>query len=129
MKTIYKTDSGQEFEDKEKAIAFESLVREKISLPVRTVEKEVISPKCLKQIFSIGSIYSMTLLLKDETGRMYEDSDFEVCLLDKTGQHLACSDYNHGLIKWSEKDNTYYYIRHSVSSKVELVGILHVDYV
>lgn len=127
MKVIYKTDSGQEFRDKDKALAFEALERVKISVPVREVEKEVISPKCLKQIFDIGSIYSMTLLLKDEEGRLYDDSDFDVWLLDKTG-HLDCSDYQHGLIQWSEKDNTYYYTRHFVSHKVELVGILRVVY-
>lgn len=127
MKVIYKTESGQEFEDKDKALAFEALERETISVPVREVEKEVISPKCLRQIFDIGSIDHMTLLLKDEDGRMYDDSDFEVWLLDKTG-HLDCSDYNHGLIQWSEKDGTYYYIRHSTYRKVELVGILRVVY-
>ncbi len=34
MKTIYKTDSGQEFEDKGKALAFERLKRKKITVPV-----------------------------------------------------------------------------------------------
>jgi hypothetical protein len=127
MKTIYKTESGQEFEDMNKALAFEKLEREKISISRGYVEKEVISPKCLKQIFNIGDIYDMTLLLKDEEGRIYEDSCFEVWLLDETG-HLDCSDYNHGIIGWSEKDNTYYYTRHFVSHKVELVGIVSVIY-
>lgn len=39
MKVIYKTDSGQEFEDKDKAIAFEALERVKISVPVREKEE------------------------------------------------------------------------------------------
>lgn len=128
MKVIYKTDSGQEFEDKDKALAFEALERTTISVPVRVGEKKVISPKCLKQIFDIGDVYNMTLLLKDDEGHLYEDSCFEVWLLDETG-HLDCSDYYHGLIQWSEKDNTYYYTRHFVSHKVELVGISHVIYV
>lgn len=127
MQIIYKTDSGQEFEDKEKALAYEKLVKEKVSIPVRPMVREVISPKCLKQIFDIGSVFGMTLLLKDEKGDIYEDSDFEIWTLDNTG-HLDCSDQYHGLIEWSEEDNTYYWTRHFVSRKIELVGIVDVDY-
>lgn len=128
MVTVYKTEDDKEFKDKEKALAYEKLVREKVSIPVKPIEKEVISPKCLRQIFDIGSVYSMTLLLKNENGSMYEDSDFEIWSLDST-EHLECSDFNHGLIEWSKEDNTYYYIRHGVSRKVELIGIVDVIYI
>ena len=127
MQTIYRTYRGKEFKDKEKALAYEELVREKVTIQVRPVEKEVISPKCLKQIFDIGSVYGMTLLLKSEEGRLYEDSNFEVWCLDETG-HLDCSDYSHGHIEWSKEDNTYYHTRFGVSRKVELIGIVDVIY-
>lgn len=128
MKIIYRTDSGQEFEDKEKALTYELLERETVTIPVKTIKQEVISPKCLKQIFDIDSVYGMTLLLKDEEGDVYEDSDFEIWSLDNTG-HLDCSAYSHGLLEWNEEDNTYYWTRYGVSKKVELIGIVNVIYV
>ena len=127
MKVVYKTEDDKEFEDREKALAYEKLAREMVSIPVRPMKKEVISPKCLKQIFDIDDVYGMTLLLKDEKGDVYEDSDFETWALDKT-EHLDCSDYNHGILEWSEEDNTYYWTRHFVSRKVELIGITNVIY-
>lgn len=127
MKIIYRTDDGQEFEDKEKALAFESLAREKVDIPARPTKKEVILPECLKQIFGIGSVYGMTLLLKNEEGNIYEDSNFETWCLDETG-HLDCTDFGHGCIAWSEEDNTYYWTRYGVSRKVELIGIVNVIY-
>jgi hypothetical protein len=135
MQVIYRTDDGQEFKDKKKALTYENLAliyenlaREKVSIPIKPTTKEVISPKCLKQIFDIGSIYGMTLLLKDEKGNIYEDSSFETWSLDET-EHLDCTDYSHGLLEWSEEDNTYYWTRHFVSQKVELIGIVNVIYI
>ena len=127
MKIIYRTDDGQEFEDKGMALAYELLERKKASIPVRPNEKEVISPKCLKQIFDIGSVYGMTLLLKDEEGTVYEDSNFETWDLDET-EHLDCTDYSHGLLEWNEEDNTYYWTQYRVARKVELIGIVNVSY-
>ena len=128
MTIVYKTEDNKEFEDKEKALAYEKLVREKVSIPVKPREKEVISPESLKQIFDIGSVYGMTLLLKNERGDIYEDSDFETWTLDDTG-HLDCSDQYHGLIEWDKTDEIYYWTRYGVSKKVDLIGIVDVIYI
>ena len=127
MRTIYKTEDDKEFEDKGKALAYEKLKREKVIIPTKPIEKEVIATKCLKQIFDLGSVYGMTLLLKNEKGNMYEDSDFETWDLDETG-HLICTDVSHGLLEWSAENNIYYWIQPQVVRKVELIGIIDVIY-
>lgn len=127
MEIIYKTKDGKEFTDKDKAEKWEALQR---TIFIEKTEREIqlISADNLKEIFQIGDIYNMTLLLKDSRyNSIVEDSDFEIFLLDETA-HLYCSDYSHGLLQWSEKEKSYFRIVQGVEWKVELLGIKNIIY-
>lgn len=128
MEIIYKTKDGKEFTDKDKAEKWESLQRTAYSEHIDYYKvHDIISPEELKAIFQIDSVYSMTLLLRDEDGDITEDSNYETFSLDETG-HLDCTDFSHGLLEWSEKENSYFRIVHGREWKVELLGVKDVIY-
>lgn len=102
MEVIYKTKDGKEFLDKEKAEAWEKLERETIE--VTTISKiKVIPLSELKKLSSLGDITNLIIIYKDSDGEIKKDSGYEINLVDEEG-HLDCSDYNHGLIEWSDEE-------------------------
>ena len=126
MKTIFKTDDGTEFDNSEQAFKYEALKREIVNIPI--VKERKITPLSeLKSIFEIGSIDSLYFLIKDEDGEIKEDGNYETNSLDETG-HLECTDFNHGLLEWSNKEQAYFRIVYGRSQKVEILGITKVYY-
>ena len=116
------------FYDKEEAEIYESLPWEKMEI-VTKEEVKLVPPLKLKDIFDCGkSVTNLSFYIRDkEDGSVEEDGGYETNSLDETG-HLHCTDLHHGLLKWSEKDQTYYRIVYGNSWKVELIGISDVSY-
>lgn len=126
MKTIFKTDDGTEFDNGEQALKYEALKREIVEIP--TVEKRKLIPLSeLKNIFEIGSVSSLYFLIKDEDGEIKEDGNYETNGIDETG-HLECTDFDHGLLEWSNKEQAYFRTVYARSWKVEILGITKVFY-
>lgn len=126
MEIIYKTKDGKEFEDKDKAEAWEKLERETIE--ITTVSKiKVIPLNELSKLSSLGDISRLTIIYRDDDGEIKEDSGYEVNLIDKEG-HLDCSDLNHGLIEWSNEEQAYFRVRHGASWKIDILGIEDVGF-
>ena len=126
MKVIYKTDDGKEFEDRVQAEKYEKLTKEKLVID-RKEEVKLIPLSELKNIFDVGSVIGLSFYIKNEDGVVEEDGFYETNMIDDSG-HLNCSDYDHGLLEWSEEDKTYYRIVHDRYWKVELLGISNVSY-
>lgn len=126
MKTIYKVDDGTEFKDITQAKLYEDLARQEIEV-IHKKKVKFIPESELGKIFNIGSISSLCFYLKEENGDITEDGGYETNMIDDTG-HLDCTDLNHGLLEWSEEDQTYYRIVYGHSWKVELLGISKVNY-
>ena len=126
MKVIYKTDDGKEFEDRIQAEKYEKLTKEKLVID-RKEEVKLIPLSELKNIFDVGSVIGLSFYIKNEDGVVEEDGFYETNMIDDSG-HLNCSDYDHGLLEWSEEDKTYYRIVHDRYWKVELLGISKVSY-
>lgn len=128
MKIKYETDDGKLFDSREQAEKYEEFSKNRVTVEEVTKRKiNLISPDELKNIFEAGEIYFMSFYLRDESGTITCDGSYETYSLDET-DHLECSDYERGLLEWSEKDNSYYRIIHGFSWKVELLGIDHVHY-
>ncbi|MBR7080694.1 MAG: hypothetical protein IKI40_09275 [Treponema sp.] len=128
MKVVYKTDDGMEFDDREKAEKYEVLSKNKVTVEENIKRtKKLISPDELKNIFELGEVSDMSFYLKEVDGTIVRDSCYEAYSLDDTG-HLKCTDCNHGLLEWSEEDNSYYRKVYGHFWKVELLGIESVSY-
>ena len=128
MKAVYKVDD-MEFSDKKKAEKYEAIIKDSYEeIEIVRVEKEKVIPvDKLKELFDLGQIDSLYFYIKDESGVIKEDGGYETNCLDDTG-HLDCTDEHHGLLEWSEKDQSYYRILFGRSWKVELLGIKKVYY-
>ena len=126
MTIIYKTESGQEFTDKEKALAFDELKTESVTYTEKRTVKFIPATE-LKKIFDIGIVWRMSFYIEDETGDIKLDGDYETNQLDKSG-HLHCTDLNHGLFEWDEKEQSYYRTLYGHSWKVKLLGFKHITY-
>ena len=126
MKIIYRTEDGTEFDEASQAEKYERLARKK--LVIKRKEKIKLIPESeLKNIFDVGSVFALSFYLKDEDGDIDEDGFYETNDIDDSG-HLHCTDYNHGLLEWSEEDKSYYRTVYGRSWKVELLGISKVSY-
>lgn len=126
METIFKTDDGTEFDNSEQALKYEALKRDIVE--IQTVEKRKLIPLSeLKNIFEIGSICSLSFLIKDEDGETEEDGGYETNNIDETG-HLECTDFSHGLLEWDSKEQAYFRTVHGYSWRVEILGISRVSY-
>ncbi|MBO7123238.1 MAG: hypothetical protein J6V90_08170 [Treponema sp.] len=127
MEVVYKIGS-KTFYDKEEAKIYEGLPWEKTEILVKE-EVKLIPPSKLKDVFDCDkSVTNMFFYIRDkEYGSVEEDGGYETNGLDETG-HLHCTDLSHGLLEWSEKEQTYYRIVHGRSWKVELLGISDVSY-
>ncbi len=128
MKVVYKTDDGMEFDDREQAEKYEVLSKNKVTVE-ETIKRTrtLISPDELKNLFELGEVSDMDFYLKEADGTIIRDGCYETYSLDDTG-HLKCTDYNHGLLEWSEEDNSYYRKVYGHFWKVELLGIERVSY-
>ena len=126
MQIIYRTEDGTEFDEASQAEKYERIAREKLVIE-RKEEIKLIPVSELKNIFDVGSVRNLSFYLKDEDGDIVEDGFYETNDIDDSG-HLNCTDYDHGLFEWSEKDKSYYRIVHGYSWKVELLGISKVSY-
>ena len=126
MQIIYRTEDGTEFNSASQAEKYERMTSKKIVIK-RKEEIKLISVSKLKDIFDFGPILSMNFYLKDEDGNIYEDASYEINRIDNSG-HLYCSDYEHGLLKWSEDSKSYCRVLYGNSWKVELLGISKVSY-
>lgn len=128
MKVVYKTDDGMEFDNREQAEKYEVLSKNKVTVE-ETIKRtqNLISPDELKNIFELGEVSDMYFYLKEADGTIIRDGCYEAYSLDDTG-HLKCTDFNHGLLEWSEEDHSYYRKVHYNFWKVELLGIERVSY-
>lgn len=126
MEIIYKTKDGKEFSDKEKAEAWEELERETIKV-VTVSEIKVIPLSEFKKLSSLGDILNLTIVYRDDDGEIEEDSGYEINKFDEEG-HLDCSDLNHGLIEWSDKEQAYFRARYGRSWKIDILGVKDVSY-
>lgn len=126
MQIIYRTEDGTEFDKASQAEKYESITREKLVIE-RKEEIKLIPESELKNIFAVGSICNLSFYLKNKNGDIEEDGFYETNDIDASG-HLHCTDYNHGLLEWSEKDKSYYRIVHGRAWKVEFLGISKVSY-
>lgn len=128
MKVKYETNDGTLFDNREQAEKYEKFSKNKVTVEEVTKRKiNLISPDELKNIFEAGEVYFMSFYLRDESGTITCDGSYEIYSLDSTG-HLECSDYELGLLEWSEKYNSYYRTVRGCSWKVELLGIKSVHY-
>lgn len=126
MQIIYRTGDGTEFDNASQAEKYERITREKLVIEKKE-EIKLIPESELKNIFDVGSVYNLLFYLKDEDGDIDEDGFYETNAIDDSG-HLNCTDYEHGLLEWSEKDKSYYRIVHGHAWKVEFLGISKVSY-
>lgn len=130
MVTIYRV-GDVEFVDKEQALKYEALISCKETVSYMNSEKKTVFPlSCLQEIFNVGTVSSMSLLMRDKaTERVYIDDDlYETYFLDDSG-HLDCTDLHCGLLYWNKKFQSYYRTVYSKDWAVEVLGILKVDYV
>lgn len=126
MDIIYKV-GNKTFYDKEEAEIYENLPWEKTEIVIKE-EVKLIPMSKLKDIFDCGkSVTNLSFYIREEDGSVEEDGGYETNALDETG-HLHCTDLSHGLLEWSEKEQTYYRTVHGRSWKVELLGISDVSY-
>ena len=129
MKVKYETEDRTLFNDKEQAEKYEKLLQNKVTIEIVTKRNvRLISPDELKNIFDLGEVYKMSLYLRNEDGTIVKEDFYETYSLDNTG-HLDCTDYEQGLLEWSEEDNSYYRLLYGYSWKVELLGIERVYYI
>ena len=126
METVFKTRDGTEFDNSEQALKYEALKREIVEIP-KVEKRELIPLSELKNIFEIGSVYSLCFLIKDEDGDIEEDGSYETNSIDETG-HLECTDFSHGLLEWDSKEQSYFRTVYGHSWKVEILGISKVAY-
>ena len=127
MDIIFKV-GDKTFYDKEEAEIYENLPWEKTEI-VTKKEVKLIPPSKLKDIFDCGkSVTNLSFYIRYKfDGTVEEDCGYETNSLDKTG-HLLCTDLGHGLLEWSETEQTYYRIVSGVSWEVELIGVSDVSY-
>lgn len=126
MDIIYKV-GNKTFYDKEEAEIYENLPWEKTEIVIKE-EVKLIPMSKLKDIFDCDkSVTNLSFYIREEDGSVEEDGGYETNSLDETG-HLHCTDLSHGLLEWSEKEQTYYRTVHGRSWKVELLGISDVSY-
>lgn len=126
MEVIFKTHDGTEFDSREQALKYEALKRDVVEIP-RVEKRKLIPLSELKNIFEIGSVYNLYFLSKDEDGDIDEDGGYETNGIDETG-HLECTDFNHGLLEWDSKEQSYFRTVYGRSWKVEILGISKVSY-
>lgn len=126
MKIIYRAGDGTEFDDASQVEKYERITRKELVIERKEVVK-LIPESELKNIFDVGSVAYLNFYLKDDDGDIDEDGYYETNDIDDSG-HLNCTDYGHGLLEWSNKDNSYYRIVHGHSWKVEFLGISKVSY-
>lgn len=127
MDIVYKVGS-KTFYDKEEAETYEKLPWEEMEI-VTKKEVKLIPPSKLKDIFDCGrSVTNLVFYIRDEEdGSVEKDGWYETNSLDETG-HLNCTDLNHGLLEWSEEEQSYYRTVYGYSRKVEVLGVSDVSY-
>jgi hypothetical protein len=126
MRTIFETCDGTKFDNSEQALKYEALKRDIVEIP-RVEKRKCIPLSELKNVFEIGDVCSLMFLIKDEDGDIEEDGNYETNGIDETG-HLECTDFEHGLLEWNNKEQAYFRTVYGHSWKVEILGISKVSY-